>query len=75
MISNGINKIMEEKLVEKDLSYKINGILFEVDNNLGGGYQEKYYQRAIAKELQNRNINFIEQIKVPLYYKNQNIGN
>ncbi|MBI3638476.1 GxxExxY protein [Candidatus Wolfebacteria bacterium] len=61
-------------LVEKELSYKIIGILFDVYNNLGGGYQEKYYQRAIAKELKNRNIKFKEQVFVPLKFKEDSIG-
>lgn len=62
------------ELIEKELSYKINGVLFEVYNNLGGGYQEKYYQRAIAKELENQGIKFVEQVKVPLIFKEELIG-
>lgn len=34
------------KVIYPELSYKIVGILFEVYNQLGPGYQEKYYQRA-----------------------------
>src|SRR3989344_4718542 len=62
------------KLIEKDLSYKIVGILFDVYNSLGGGYQEKYYERAIAKELTVNKIGFKEQIHVPLSYKGDSIG-
>lgn len=61
-------------LVEKELSYKIVGVLFDVYNNLGGGYQEKYYQRAVSQELQNRNIKFKEQINIPLSFKGNLIG-
>ncbi len=61
-------------LVEKELSYKIVGALFNVYNSLGGGYQEKYYQRAIAKELLNQRIGFKEQVHIPLYYGKENIG-
>lgn len=61
-------------LVEKELSYKIVGALFNVYNSLGGGYQEKYYQRAIAKELSNQRIGFKEQVYIPLYYGKENIG-
>ncbi|MBI2012878.1 MAG: GxxExxY protein [Candidatus Colwellbacteria bacterium] len=61
-------------LVEKELSYKIAGALFEVYNNLGGGYQEKYYQRAVAQELKNRDIKFIEQVQVPLKFKGSSVG-
>jgi GxxExxY protein len=61
-------------LIEKELSYKIVGVLFYVYNNLGGGYQEKYYQRAIAKQLKNEGIKFKEQIYVPLSFKEESIG-
>ena len=61
-------------LVEKDLSYKITGILFNVYNNLGGGYQEKYYQRAVATTLASENIKFTEQVVVPLKYEEASIG-
>jgi len=43
-------------LVYPELSYKIIGSIFEVFNNLGYGYQEKYYQKAIAKELKRLEI-------------------
>ena len=61
-------------LVHKELSYFIVGILFNVYNELGGGYQEKYYQRAIASELRKNNINFKEQVIVPLNYGDTGIG-
>ena len=38
-----------DKIIYKELSYKIVGILFDVFKCLGGGCQEKYYQRAIKK--------------------------
>lgn len=62
------------KLIEKELSYEISGVTFEVYKTLGGGYQEKYYQRAIAKELKNRGIKFTEQLPVPLTFKGENLG-
>ncbi|MBI4779311.1 hypothetical protein HY797_02575 [Candidatus Falkowbacteria bacterium] len=39
----------EEKILYKDLSYKIVGVLFEVYNELGYGYKEKYYENAITE--------------------------
>ena len=61
-------------LVEKELSYKIVGILYDVYNSLGGGYQEKYYQRAIAKGFKEDKLNFKEQLLIPLSYKDESIG-
>lgn len=62
------------ELVHKDLSYIIVGILFKIYNELGGGYQEKYYQKAIALELKKNKINFQQQVFVPLKYKEEGIG-
>ncbi|MEK7501223.1 MAG: GxxExxY protein [Patescibacteria group bacterium] len=62
------------EIVEKELSYEVVGVLLEVYNNLGGGYQEKYYQRAVAQELANKGLRFKEQLPVPLDFKGSNIG-
>jgi len=56
------NKI---KLIYPELSYKLIGILFDVYNELGGGYPEKYYQKAVAKKFKKEKIKFQEQITVP----------
>ena len=62
------------KLIYPDLSYKIVGILFKVQNELGNKYQEKYYQRAIEIELKNQNIKFVKEIPVDLQYAAEKIG-
>lgn len=62
------------KIVEKELSYRIVGVLFEVHRELGGEYQEKYYQRAASKALQQAKLAFKEQIPVDLKYKDEKIG-
>lgn len=56
-------------IIYKELSYKIVGILFEVDNKLGHGLREKSYETAIAADLKEKEINFQEQLKVNFYYK------
>lgn len=61
-------------LVHKDLSYKLIGALFDVYNELGGGYQEKYYQRAVALALRKNKILFKELVPVDLSFDNQTIG-
>ena len=61
-------------IVEKELSYKIVGVLFEVHRELGGQYQEKYYQRAVTKALRMAKIPFEEQIVVDLSFKGEKIG-
>lgn len=62
------------ELVHKELSYKIIGIIFNVFNELGYGYQEKYYQRAIALALDKEKLNYIREKEIKLNYKNNPIG-
>lgn len=63
-----------DKVIYPELSYKIVGILFEVYNNLGYGYQEKYYQRAIEKAFKENGIKFKGQFFIKLKYKEEDIG-
>jgi GxxExxY protein len=56
------------------LTYKIIGCVFKVYNELGYGYQEKYYQRALAKEFNQQNIKFTKERKVKIDYHGRTIG-
>ena len=62
------------RILYKQLSYKIIGICFEAYNELGGGYQEKYYQKALRHLLKSNNIQFKEQVKSEINFKNHNLG-
>ncbi len=62
------------KVIYKDLSYKIVGVLFEVYNNLGAGLQEKYYERAVAESFKKKNILYKRQVPFKIVYKGKNIG-
>ena len=62
------------ELIHKDLSFKVNGVLFDVFNTLGYGYKEMYYQRAIAEGLRQAGLRFEEQVSCPLYFKTVRIG-
>jgi len=61
-------------LIYPELSYSIIGILYKVYNQLGGGYQEKYYQQAIKRELFINQIPFLEQVRHDLNFNGQMIG-
>ncbi len=63
-----------DKLIYKDECYEVVSVLIEVYKQLGSGYQEKYYQKAIAHELQARKMSFNEQVYKPLMYKGNKIG-
>lgn len=69
-----MNNLRRDDLIHPELSYQVVGALFEVHNNLGSGHHEKYYQRALAKELNKRGLAFQEQVHTPLNFKDSNIG-
>jgi GxxExxY protein len=69
-------KIQQRKspLIYPELSYTINGVLFDVHNTLGGQLPEKYIQKAVATGLRNKGISFKEQYYVPLTFQGNHIG-
>ena len=68
-------KIKRNDLIYPDLCYQIIGILFEIYKQLGSSYHEKYYQKAVAIELNKCKLYYKEQVSAPLIYKNNKIGN
>ena len=55
-------------------THQIIGVLYQVYNTIGYGYQEKYYYRAIKSDLLKLGFTVQEQLHTPLQYNNQNIG-
>lgn len=62
------------KVIYPELSYRIVGILYNVHTELGGKYQEKYYQRAVEKVLTSEKIPFKKELPVDLNFKGEKIG-
>ncbi|MEK7598749.1 MAG: GxxExxY protein [Patescibacteria group bacterium] len=62
------------ELIYPKLSYEIIGSAFEVYNSIGSGFQEKYYQKALAKELEEKKIKFREQLPVRISHKGIDLG-
>jgi GxxExxY protein len=57
---------------EKDfneLTNKVIGAAIDVHRELGPGLLESVYEFCFAKELQTRNIEIEQQVKLPIYYK------
>jgi len=63
-----------DKVIYKELSYKIVGILYDVYNELGYGYQEKVYEKAIAKSLIENKIVFLRQAPYQIVFRGEIIG-
>ena len=62
------------ELIHKELTYKIIGVLYEVFNELGYGYQEIYYQKATALALKKHGLKFKEQVYTPVKFQKNKIG-
>ncbi len=57
------------ELKYKDITEKIIGAAFDVHGFLGNGFQEVIYQRALAWEMSQRNLEFAREIEQAIYYK------
>lgn len=51
-----------EKIIHKELSYKIMGCIYEMYNQAGFGYQEKHYQRILAEIFKNAGLKFKKEL-------------
>jgi len=59
---------------DKELTQGIIGAAFEVHNILGNGFLEKVYQNALAKELGLRGYQVGVEVKIPVFYKDETVG-
>ena len=57
------------ELKYKDITEKILGASFEVHKFLGNGFQEVIYQRALAWEMKQRDLEFAREIEQDIFYK------
>jgi GxxExxY protein len=58
----------------EDLTRKIIGCAMEVHKQIGNGFQEVIYQRALAIELQLQELNFSREQEMQINYKGHEIG-
>jgi GxxExxY protein len=65
---------MNEKIVEKELSYEIVGAFYTVYNVLGYGFLESVHTNALSFELQMRNLKIQREVPVEIMYEGQPVG-
>ncbi len=58
----------------RELTYKINGAIFEVHRILGEGFLEKVYENALLLELQNLGLKAESQVPISVNYKGTIVG-
>ncbi len=56
------------------LTHKIIGCAMEVHNQIGNGFQEVVYQRALSIELNLNHIEHQRELEMPLTYKGYDVG-
>lgn len=61
-------------MVHENLTRKIIGCAMAVNGELGTGFQEVIYQRALAIEMQLQGLNFSREHEMNIFYKDQKIG-
>ena len=63
-----------EEYILKDECYRIIGACMEVHSELGSGFLEAVYQEALAIEFNEREIPFISESRLNIYYKGQKLN-
>ena len=66
--------MIKEQYKYSELTSKIIGCAMTVHSELGNGFQEVIYQRALQIEMTDKGINFSREYEMPVYYKQQQIG-
>jgi GxxExxY protein len=58
---------VRKAILYKDLSFKLQGIFFAIRNELGSGYKEKIYQKALENYLRKARLNFQKEFPIKVY--------
>ena len=61
-------------MIESELTQQIIGGAVEVHKHWGPGLYEEVYERSLCHELQLRHVRVQNQVKVPLLYKGEHVG-
>ena len=68
------DKDLVVELLYKEITEQIIGAAFEVHRELGYGYLEKVYQRAMKFELELRGLSAVIESEITVFYKGRNVG-
>ncbi|MFH5886045.1 GxxExxY protein [Halalkalibaculum sp. DA3122] len=58
----------------KQLTHKIIGSAMRVHSELGNGFQEVIYQRALEYEFKLNDITFVREFEMPVHYRDLQVG-
>ena len=63
----------DERILYRNECFAIQGAVFEVYREIGGGFLEAVYQECLERELQRANVPFSAQRELPLVYKGESL--
>ncbi len=66
--------MIKEEFKYSELTGRIIGCAMEVHKELGNGFQEVIYQRALEYEMELQGISFAREFEMPIFYKTKHIG-
>lgn len=69
-----MEELEQKEKIDDPITYKIIGCAMRVHSTLGNGFQEVIYQRALAIEFRNVNLNFQRELEMPIHYQEEHIG-
>src|SRR5688572_20809521 len=58
----------------KEITEKIIGSSMKVHADMGNGFEEVIYQRALEIEMQETGLHFARELSMPIYYRGRQIG-
>jgi GxxExxY protein len=61
-------------MIESELTEQIIGGAIEIHKHWGPSLYEEIYERSLCHELRLRNVQFNSQVKLPLVYKGERVG-
>lgn len=69
------NRLNAERIIHKELSYLVNGCVFDVHNEVGPGLREESYQKAMEVRLAEKGIPFVAKpaTRGELIYRGQQV--
>jgi GxxExxY protein len=62
-----------DKIINK-ITHNIIGSAMQAHSNLGNGFQELIYQRALEIEMAWNNLSFEREMEMPIFYRDEQIG-
>ena len=65
---------MGTELKHKEITHKIIGVFFDVYNELGHGFLESVYQRALGLALESAGVKMRSPVKIPVWFRGQRVG-